>query len=62
MESVRSKIDISEIIGSNTYNFEKVSQSAAWIKAINGDHDHNQYVTAMSRYAVFCDVIKQNKT
>jgi G3E family GTPase len=34
IETVRSKVDISEIIGSKTYDFEKVSQSAAWIKAI----------------------------
>ena len=40
LESVRSNIDISEIIGSNTYDFERVSQSAAWVKAINGDEEH----------------------
>ena len=40
LEAVRSNIDISEIIGSNTYDFERVSQSAAWVKAINGDEEH----------------------
>ena len=40
LEATHSNIDISEIIGSNTYDFERVSQSAAWVKAINGDEDH----------------------
>eukprot|EP00596_Hydrurales_sp_CCMP1899_P000497 CAMPEP_0119036678 /NCGR_PEP_ID=MMETSP1177-20130426/4557_1 /TAXON_ID=2985 /ORGANISM="Ochromonas sp, Strain CCMP1899" /LENGTH=531 /DNA_ID=CAMNT_0006996899 /DNA_START=108 /DNA_END=1703 /DNA_ORIENTATION=+ len=41
IEASHSKIDVNEIIGSNTYDFEKVSQSAAWIKAMNDDHDEH---------------------
>jgi hypothetical protein len=51
LEATRSKIDINEIVGSNTYDFEKVSQSAAWVKAINGDHDHDQYVQQYIAFA-----------
>jgi hypothetical protein len=46
-------------VGSNTYDFEKVSQSAAWVKAINGDHDHDQYVQQLllCTYDCFCEAI-----
>ena len=37
LHTVRSKIDISEVIGSRSYDFERVSQSATWLKAINAD-------------------------
>ncbi len=40
IESINSKININEIIGSNSYNFTKVSQSVAWLKAINSDEEH----------------------
>ena len=39
IESIRSKIDINEVIGSESYNFDQVSQSPAWIKAINDDSE-----------------------
>ena len=39
IESVRSKIDINEVIGSQSYDFEQVAQSPAWIKAINDDSE-----------------------
>ena len=38
LESTYSKINIDEIIGSNTYDFDKVSQSATWLQAINNNH------------------------
>lgn len=40
IESINSNININEIIGSNSYNFTKVSQSVAWLKAINSDVEH----------------------
>jgi G3E family GTPase len=39
IESIRSKIDINEVIGSESYDFDQVSQSPAWIKAINDDSE-----------------------
>lgn len=39
IESVRSRIDVGEVIGSKSYDFEKVSQSATWLKAINDPSD-----------------------
>jgi G3E family GTPase len=39
IESVRSQIDVSEIVGARSYDFERVSQSATWIKAINDDSE-----------------------
>jgi len=41
LESTYSKINIDEIIGSNTYDFDKVSQSATWLQAINNNHHHH---------------------
>lgn len=38
--TTRSKIDIGEVIGSKSYDFEKVSQSATWLKAINSPEEH----------------------
>ena len=38
-ETIRGNIDVSEIIGSKSFDYEKVSQSAAWISAINGNHE-----------------------
>ena len=35
LESIKSKIDLNEIIGSKSYDYGKVSQSAAWLQAIN---------------------------
>ena len=42
LESSYSKINIDEIIGSNTYDFDKVSQSATWLQAIN-NHNHHHH-------------------
>jgi G3E family GTPase len=42
LESTYSKINIDEIIGSNTYDFDKVSQSATWLQAINNHHNHHR--------------------
>ena len=43
LESSYSKIDINEIIGSNSYDFDKVSQSATWLKAINNINHHHHH-------------------
>lgn len=37
--SIHQKIDINEIIGSKSFNFEVASQSAAWLKAINNKEE-----------------------
>eukprot|EP01038_Epipyxis_sp_PR26KG_P010105 gene10105-13581_t len=37
--STHSNIDIHEIIGSKSFEFEKAAQSATWIKAINNEED-----------------------
>lgn len=39
IESVRCAVDVSEIVGSKSYDFDKVSNSAAWIQAINDDSE-----------------------
>ena len=49
IESVRSKIDVAEVVGSRTYDFDKVSQSAAWIKAIN---DESEKVPESEEYGI----------
>jgi G3E family GTPase len=43
LESTYSKINIDEIIGSNTYDFDKVSQSATWLQAINSHNHHHHH-------------------
>jgi G3E family GTPase len=35
IETVQSNVNIDDIIGSKSYDYDKVSQSAAWIQAIN---------------------------
>ena len=37
--TTRSKVDISEIVGSKSYDFDKVSQSATWLRAINNPEE-----------------------
>jgi len=49
IESVRSKIDVAEVVGARTYDFDKVSQSAAWIKAIN---DESEKVPESEEYGI----------
>jgi G3E family GTPase len=39
IESVRSKVNINEIIGARGFDFDKVSQSPTWIRAINDNSD-----------------------
>lgn len=39
IESIHSNINIDEIIGSKSYDFDKVSQSATWLHAINQPHE-----------------------
>eukprot|EP01041_Mallomonas_annulata_P010756 gene10756-22475_t len=40
VETIRCKIDVNELIGSKSFDYEKVSQSATWIKAINSKEEH----------------------
>ena len=49
IESVRSKIDINEVIGSQSYDFDQVAQSPAWIKAIN---DNSEKVPETEEYGI----------
>lgn len=42
VETVRSQVNIAEVIGSRGFDFEKVSQSPAWIKAINEHATHGK--------------------
>ena len=58
IESVNSKIDIGEIIGSKSYDFEKVSQSASWIKAIN---DQSDKVPETEEYGISSFVYRSRK-
>jgi ribosome biogenesis GTPase A len=53
IEASHSKIDVNEIIGSNTYNFEKVSQSAAWIKVLICMYLH-MYVFKLMCLRIYC--------
>lgn len=39
IESVQCNVKITDIIGRNLYDFDKVSQSAAWIKAMNDNQN-----------------------
>lgn len=39
IESIKCNVNIGDIIGRNLYDFEKVSQSAAWIQAMNDNHN-----------------------
>eukprot|EP01036_Dinobryon_divergens_P027221 gene27221-35952_t len=39
IEAVNSKIDISTIIGSKSFDFEKASQSPTWIQVLNSDQE-----------------------
>ncbi len=36
-------IDLSEILNTNMFNFDRVATSAAWIDAIEGDHDNDEH-------------------
>lgn len=52
IEAVRSKVEINEVIGTNSYDFDKVSTSAAWIKAMNDPHHkHKKLVYTTHRNA-----------
>lgn len=52
------KIDIDEIIGSRTYDFEKVSQSPTWLKAINS---HVPHTPETEEYGISSFVFKARK-
>ena len=58
LETVRSKIDISEVIGSKSYDFEKVSQSATWLQAINDD---SEKVPETEEYGISSFVYRSRK-
>lgn len=42
IETNYGKVDLTEILDTKRFNFEKVFQSAGWVKILNGeDHDHD---------------------
>lgn len=58
IESTRSVVDIAEIIGSKSYDFDKVSQSPAWLKAIS---DTSEKIPETEEYGISSFVYRARK-
>ena len=52
INTVKSSINIDEIVGANHFDLEKISQRASWLRGINHDHDDHDHESEAEKYGI----------
>lgn len=61
LESINSQVDVNEIVGSKSFDFDKCQQSPLWIQAINNSEPRGQEISETDEYGISSFVFRARR-